>query len=401
MNKLVITQMPIRGKTCLISALTNEKKAVELRIGTEKQQGILGNIYVAQVENIAENIQAAFVQIQKGQRCYLPLKEAAQAIYAGNRKYSAKLCPGDEILVQVNREAMKTKVPSVTTNLNFTGKYLVLTSGDFRFGLSSKLNAADSARLKKWLIERKGENYGLVVRTNAAEASKEELQRELSFLEKQMERVTVYGRSRTCFSVLQESEPFYLSAVRDVYSQELDEIVTDDKKLFARLSEYLTQYQPEDFPKLRLYEDKLLPLYKLFSLETMLEEALKEKIWLKSGGFLVIQPTEAFVSIDVNTGKFTDRKKAEETFRKINLEAAGEIARQLRLRNLSGIILIDFINMENPEHQDELLHVLAKHFRRDPVKTQVIDLTALQIVEVTRKKVRRSLSEEFAALEIL
>lgn len=400
LNKLVITQMPLGNGECLVSALASENRAIELRVGTRTQQGILGNIYVAQVENIARNIQAAFVQIQKGQRCYLPLKEAAQAIYTGNQRHMGELRPGDEILVQVNREAMKTKAPSVTTNLSFTGKYLVLTSGDCRLGLSSKLDAADNVRLRKWLAERKRENYGLVVRTNAAEASKEELLRELSFLEKQLERVAVYGRSRTCFSLLLEAEPFYLSAVRDAYSQELEEIVTDDRELFAGLCEYLAQYQPEDLPKLRLYEDRLLPLYKLFSLERAFNEALREKIWLKSGGFVVIQQTEAFVSIDVNTGKFTDKKKAEETFRKINLEAAGEIARQLRLRNLSGIILIDFINMQNSDHQEELLHVLARHLRKDPVKAQVIDLTALQIVETTRKKVRRSLLEDLTALGI-
>lgn len=381
----------------LLSALLDEKRAVELRPGTDKEQGILGNIYVAQVENLAENIQAAFVQIQKGQRCYLPLKEEKYAIYT-NASHKGSLKPGDQLLVQVNREAIKSKLPSVTTNLNFTGKYLVLTSGNRNLGFSAKLNSEDSRRLKSWLTERKGEGYGLIVRTNAADASKEELLRELDYLEKQLERIISYGVTRSCFSLLKEAEPFYLSSIRDTYSQELSEIVTDDPGLFSSISAYLREYQPADVSKLRLYEDKLLPLYKLYRLETELEEALKERMWLKSGGFLVIQQTEAFVSIDVNTGKFADRKKAEETYRKINLEAAAEISRQLRLRNLSGIILIDFINMNNPDHQEELLHVLAKHFRKDPVKTQVIDLTALQIVEVTRKKTRRSLYEEISVL---
>ena len=125
-----------------------------------------------------------------------------------------------------------------------------------------------------------------------------------------------------------------------------------------------------------------------------MEEIRHEKVWLKSGGFLVIQQTEAFVSIDVNSGKFTGRKKMQETYRKINLEAAGEIARQLQLRNLSGLILIDFINMENPDHQDELFHVLQKHLRRDPVKAKAVDITPLHILEMTRKKVRKPVIEE-------
>ena len=129
-----------------------------------------------------------------------------------------------------------------------------------------------------------------------------------------------------------------------------------------------------------------------------MEEIRHEKVWLKSGGFLVIQQTEAFVSIDVNSGKFTGRKKMQETYRKINLEAAGEIARQLQLRNLSGLILIDFINMENPDHQDELFHVLQKHLRRDPVKAKAVDITPLHILEMTRKKVRKPVIEELREL---
>lgn len=132
----------------------------------------------------------------------------------------------------------------------------------------------------------------------------------------------------------------------------------------------------------------------------VLEEVQKQKVWLKSGGFLVIQQTEAFVSIDVNSGKFTGKKKAEETYRKINLEAAGEIARQLRLRNLSGIILIDFINMENPDHQDELFHVLQKYLRKDSVKAKAVDITPLHILEMTRKKVRRPLSEDLKEISL-
>lgn len=193
---------------------------------------------------------------------------------------------------------------------------------------------------------------------------------ELDMLKKQYEKVAVYGRNRTCFSLLYESEPFYLSAVRDIYGRDLDEIVTDISEMHTKISDYLNEFQPEKLEILNLYQDKLLPLYKLHSLESAIDEICREKIWLKSGGFLVIQQTEAFVSIDVNSGKYTGKKKAEETYRKINLEAAAEIARQLRLRNLSGIILIDFINMQNPDHQDELFHVLQKHLRKTPSNAQ-------------------------------
>ena len=167
-------------------------------------------------------------------------------------------------------------------------------------------------------------------------------------LKKQYEKVAVHGRNRTCYSLLYEAEPFYLAAVRDVYTRDLDEIVTDIPEIHEKIFAYLSEFQPDKLEILKRYQDKLLPLYKLYSLEGVIDEVCHEKIWLKSGGFLVIQQTEAFVSIDVNSGKYTGKKKAEETYRKINLEAAAEIARQIRLRNLSGIILVDFINMEKP-----------------------------------------------------
>ena len=236
--------------------------------------------------------------------------------------------------------------------------------------------------------------FGLIVRTNSGEAEKQEILAELEYLKKRWRRVLDICKTRTCYSLLEKASPFYIQAVRDVYGDTLEEIVTDLPAIFAELGEYLGEYQKEDAEKLRLYEDRLLSLHKLYSLERALDNAAKEKVWLPSGGFLMIQQTEAFVAVDVNTGKYTGKKKQQETYRKINLEAAREIAAQLRLRNLSGIILIDFINLERKEHQEELLNVLKKYLRRDPVHTVLVDMTKLNIVEVTRKKVRKSLAEE-------
>ena len=376
---------------------------MELMLEEKGKKSILGNIYVGQVENIAANIQAAFVMIDPDTRCYLPLSDVKNPVFSSGRTGDAPLRPGDMLLVQVSREAMKGKLPAVTTNLNFTGKYLVLTTGEKKIGFSKKLIQEEKNKLNKWLEEERAvspREYGIVVRTNAGEASKEEFLTELSFLKRLYEKTAVYGRSRTCFSCVYETEPFYMNAVRDTYSKHLDEIVTDIPEVFEHITAYLKEVSHGEENKVRLYEDALLPLYKLYRIGMVLEEVQKQKVWLKSGGFLVIQQTEAFVSIDVNSGKFTGKKKAEETYRKINLEAAGEIARQLRLRNLSGIILIDFINMENPDHQDELFHVLQKHLRKDSVKAKAVDITPLHILEMTRKKVRRPLSEDLKEISL-
>ena len=379
-----------------------EQKVLELRLEPADQKSILGNIYVGQVENLASNIRAAFVRFGDGKKGYLPLSEGENAIFTSGRKGGVSLRPGDELLVQVSRDAMKGKLAALTTNLNFTGKYLVLTTGNKKIGFSAKLSREETAPARKWLtseMEDHERGYGLIVRTNAADAPKEEFLHELEYLKKLYQKVAVTGRNRTCYSLLYEAEPFYLAAVRDIYSRDLEEIVTDIPEIYQRISEYLVDFMPQEQEKLRLYNDSLLLLYKLCRLETALEEIRREKIWLNSGGFLVIQQTEAFVSIDVNSGKYTAKKKAEETYRKINLEAAREIARQLRLRNLSGIILIDFINMENPDHRDELFHVLQKYLRRDPVKSRAVDITPLHILEMTRKKIRRPVTEDIAELE--
>lgn len=387
--------------SCTVAALSEEERIVEIRLESDQEKSILGNIYTGQVENIASNIQAAFVQIEPGKRCYYPLAEAQRAVFSAGRKGNGPLRPGDELLVQVSRDAMKGKLPALTSNLNFTGRYLVLTTGDKKFGLSSKLAQEDRHRLSGWLkeeVERPDKEFGIIVRTNAADASKEEILKELEWLKGRYHKAVVQGRNRTCFSLVLETEPFYVAAVRDAYGRDLDEIITDVPEIREMILGYLEEISPELKEKLRFYQDKLLPLYKLYRVETALDAIQKEKVWLNSGGFLVIQQTEAFVSIDVNSGKYTGKKKMEETFRKINLEAAAEISRQLRLRNLSGIILIDFINMENPDHREELFHVLQKLLRKDPIKSRAIDITPLHILEMTRKKVRRPVIEDIREL---
>lgn len=393
--------MEIHGVPCTVAALSEENRIVEIRLESDQEKSILGNIYTGQIENIASNIQAAFVQIEPGKRCYYPLAEAQRAVFSAGRKGNGPLRPGDELLVQVSRDAMKGKLPALTSNLNFTGRYLVLTTGDKKFGLSSKLSQEDRHRLSGWLkeeAERPDKEFGIIVRTNAADASKEEILKELEWLKGRYHKAVVQGRNRTCFSLVLETEPFYVAAVRDAYGRDLDEIITDVPEIREMILGYLEEISPELKEKLRFYQDKLLPLYKLYRVETALDAIQKEKVWLNSGGFLVIQQTEAFVSIDVNSGKYTGKKKMEETFRKINLEAAVEISRQLRLRNLSGIILIDFINMENPDHREELFHVLQKLLRKDPIKSRAIDITPLHILEMTRKKVRRPVIEDIREL---
>ena len=187
--------------------------------------------------------------------------------------------------------------------------------------------------------------------------------------------------------------------LRNTYTADLTSIITDDPQIYNSLEHYLKENDLQNLSKLRLYQDDLLPLYKLCRLEQEIDLATSRQVWLKSGGYLVIDPTEALTVIDVNTGKYSGKKLRRETLKTINLEAAKEAARQIRLRNLSGIILIDFINMENKENQKELLAFLESRLFADPVKTRLIDMTKLELVEITRKKVYKTLKEQIAALE--
>lgn len=396
MSRLILTHIEYKEQELLTAALEQNGRICQMNFTKAGKKSILGNIYVGKVKNIVKNIHAAFVEIADGVMCYYSMDEKTEPVFT-NPKKDKVLKIGDEIVVQVSREGMKTKLPSVTGNLNFTGRYLVLTSGRKELGFSGKLTGEEKKRLRLLLEENLPENAGIIVRTNSRDAEEDEILKELESLKMRYQELIDRAVSRVCFTLLEESLPEYMQVLQNLYTQNLDEIVTDDKALYHHVLQYMDQYK-NNGTMIRLYEDDLLPLSKLYSLETVLTHALNEKVWLKSGGFLVIQQTEAFISIDVNTGKFNAKKDMQETFRKINLEAAQEIAAQLRLRNLSGIILIDFINMERAEDKEELMQVLQMYLKRDPVKGTVVDMTPLNIVEVTRKKVRKCLYEELKEL---
>lgn len=244
------------------------------------------------------------------------------------------------------------------------------------------------------LETHKNPEFGIVVRTNSQSAGEEQILEELTLLQQQAERIIAKAPHQTCFSCMLKQKPEFITALQNVYTRELEAIVTDDKELYDAMDAFLTEQQPADLEKLRFYEDAQLPLSHCYSLEVKLEDALKERVWLKSGGYLIIQPTEALTVIDVNSGKSEAKKDVQEHYLKVNLEAAAEIAVQLRLRNISGIIVVDFIDMISEENRQLLMEELKKCTRKDPVPVQVVDMTKLNLVELTRKKVKKSLLEQ-------
>jgi len=383
LNKLIFTKL--RGKT--VAVLASPGRILQIEAEPEKETERLGAIYIGKVRNIVKNLGAAFVEYQPGVNGYLSLSE-----WNGPRLLRA----GDEIPVQVTRAAVKTKDAVLSTNLCLTGHYVVLTSQAGKLGISAKIrDGMWRTELKAQWESRSPGDYGLIVRTNAYTAPFETIWEETDLLWKKLHKIYSDAECRTCYSALYRPESFVIQTVSNVRKSETEEIVTDIPEIYEELRQSGLFSDSLSDVRLRLYSDETYPLWALYHLETALDRALSRQVWLKSGGYLVIDPTEAMTVIDVNTGKNTGKKTASETYFNTNLEAASEIAAQLRLRNLSGIILVDFIDMETKEQNRELLSSFRKHLAMDPVKTVLVDMTALGLVEITRKKIKSPLHEQF------
>ena len=357
----------------------------------------IGDIFVAKVMNIVGSIKAAFIDYQKGKHGYLPIDAISNPVLL-NRSFDGRLKAGDEILVQLEKEAVRSKEPVFTSNLSIAGKYCVVTSGNRSKGVSKKCSKPVREQLLNAIPD--DINYGVVIRTNAEELitgdsnSLALLDKECRFLSRQMDSLLNEGIHRTCYSRVWQSPPPYLTMLRDIRNITFSQIITDDNELYDELSAFLKFASPDMLEKLKLYTDNSYPLNKLYCIETKLKELLSTKVWLKSGAYLVIEKTEAMYVIDVNSGKNISKKSNADYILAINLEAAREIMYQLRLRNLTGMIIVDFINMEHAADKEKLLAQLRHDARQDMVKTTIVDMTALELVEITRQKNQKSLAEQ-------
>lgn len=381
---------------------------VELYCDTVKQEHLVGNIYTARVERVADGIGGAFLEIGQNKKCYFRLPKNGQQPVKLSPGHENKLYGGDIILVQITKDAVKTKLPVAEGNVSLTGKYFVLTLGDKRSGVSKKIrDAEERKRLCAIADSYKEEEYGIVVRTNAQGIPKEELEKEFIRLAARYQALMKQVAFSEARSLLYREPPAYITLGKELPEAELTEILTDSPEIYEELCQYYGSDELQGKPaapkahlsniKITLYTDDY-PLEKLYRFDHYFETALQKMVWLSSGGSLVIEPTEAMVVIDVNSGSVTKKKKHnDKIFYEINKEAAAEIARQLRLRNLSGIILIDFINMETKEQRKDLLAFLSEECKKDRVHCQIIDMTALGLVEMIRSKGQKPLHEQMQA----
>lgn len=386
MGRVVIVK---RNNRLLIFLMENGRPASIQTASLLQEEGILGNIYLARIKDIVPGIQAAFADISNEESVFLPLSKAEKLLLA-NRETDGSLKQGDEVVVQITGEAQKTKQPSASAVLSLTGQYCVCSYFGHGIRYSKKLSEEKKRKIRAVIEEadkKMRKKFQFTIRTNAGMLTDfqpliSEMQTFVSFFE----NLTEIYRHRTCFTCFYQTEPEILLQVRKIPLSAYDEIVTDEPQVYSLLTE------KSGSKPVRLYQDSMLSLSKLYSIETHLEEALGKRVWLPCGGYLIIEPTEAMVVIDVNSGKTQIKRKYADTFYyKVNEEAAIEIARQLRLRNYSGMIMVDFINMEKKEDKERLLERLADCLKEDLVHTRLVDMTALGIVEITRKKVSKPL----------
>lgn len=394
MGKIII----IRKENKILLFLMEDKRP-SLIAGIEKteKENILGNIYLAKVKDVIPAMNSAFLSISKEQTVFLPLTKKLKLLSDGRYSKDGMLRQGDEVVVQIAGEAVKTKPPVATGKLTLIGQYVVVDYFGRGIVFSKKLSREAKERIKREIFSQEilsqefsRKSYHFTVRTNAGELEDlTPLFREMMDLIAVFDGITETWQHRTCFSCLYHTESELVKKIQGIPLSSYEEIVTDDDEIYHLLKEAFQGSM------LRLYQDDMLSLSSLYSLETHLKEALAKKVWLPSGGYLVIEPTEAMVVIDVNTGKGSKAKSRENLYLKINLEAAKEIARQLKIRNYSGMIMVDFINMESDDDNKTLLESLDRWLKEDRIYTRLVDMTALGIVEITRKKVSRPLADFF------
>lgn len=409
-NNIIHTQFIVTKHNDGILAVYQKDNRLE-EISYEKDNTAIRvqDIYVGRVIDYPRQLKAAFVEVKKGIKCFLPLNHLSE-------EDASKIHAGDNLLVQVHKEAIKQKDAVLTQNISLPGANVVVSLINHKISFSSTINRKVKELIKSQIGTSINipDGYGVIFRSKVAECingrdllnNKDELDRyfeeintEIKALCSKIHHIKELSLTRTAFTCLYESEPEYLKKLSSCINDYgiPDKIITDDETLYNNLKEYLDVKgitKDTDNIQLELYQDDSFSLFKLFSLNTRINELLQRNVWLNSGSYLVIEQTETLTVIDVNSGKNIIGKDKEEYNLKINIEAAREAIRQIRLRHISGIIIIDFINMAD-NNKNILINELRSLTLNEPIKTRFVDITALGLAEITREKKERLLSDFF------
>ncbi|MGO3833458.1 MAG: Rne/Rng family ribonuclease [Microbacteriaceae bacterium] len=372
---------------------------VEHYVARSSETSLIGNVYLGKVQNVLPSMEAAFVDIGRGRNAVLYSGEVDWSSFDGAqsaRKIENVLSPGDKVLVQVTKDPVGHKGARLTSQVSLPGRFLVYVPGGAMNGISRKLPDTERARLKKILKEVLPDGAGVIVRTAAEGASEDHLTLDVQRLTKQWESIQERSKKDNAPSLLHSESDMLIKIVRDVFNEDFQKMIISGNDTYGVISRYLEQVAPELCERLEHYQDER-DIFDRYRISEQISKALDRKVWLPSGGSLVIDRTEAMTVVDVNTGKFVGSGgNLEETVTKNNLEAAEEIVRQLRLRDIGGIIVVDFIDMVLESNRDLVLRRMVECLSRDRTKHQVAEVTSLGLVQMTRKKLGLGLLESFS-----
>lgn len=386
MSKLIITSY----EHLWIAALYDNNQIISIDAESKHSGPKLDDILIGKIQRVIPNLNAAFVEYQSGMVGYLPLDDQEQFVYVSGKKKNSPI-PGDELLLQISKEPIRSKDAALTPHLCISGTYCVV-----KYKVNGILHFSSKIKDKTWKEEMQQklnlpEGYDITIRTESFNAELAVIQNEIDQLTNQIASLIEIARYRTCYSLIERPSYLYMKYLKAIAKYEIDEVVVDDTTMYDEISRKMSLNSVK-IP-VRFYQDNLVPLKVVYKITTAVEEAFHRRIWLKSGAFLVIDVTEAMVVIDVNSGKFEKKLAKDKMILEINLEAAEEIFRQLRIRNLSGIIMIDFINMNKDEQKKQLMDQLRSMASMESVPTTVVEMTKLDLVELTRKREKRPLYE--------
>ena len=375
----------------------------EIYIERASRRGLVGNIYKGRVCRVLPGMQAAFLEVGLERTAFLHERDIMPVNGAGGgdgaagsgsgSTISELLREGQSVLVQVIKDPLGSKGARLSTNISIPARNLVFMPGSSHVGISQRITDEVERERLKLLVERCAEEFGVggyIVRTVAEGVGEEEIRADMAFLHKLWDSIRERQESEPTGALIHEDMPLAMRIMRDLAGVELEKIRIDSRETYQKVVKFAGKFIPELVPRIEYYPGER-PIFDLYGVEDEIQRALERKVELKSGGYLIIDQTEAMTTIDVNTGAFVGHRNLEETIFKTNLEATQAIARQLRLRNLGGIIIIDFIDMESQDHRDQVLQALEKVLDRDHARTSVTDVSSLGLVEMTRKRTRESL----------
>ncbi len=399
-------------------ALLEGGALVELYIERSADQGIAGSIYKGRVVRVLPGMQAAFVDIGLEKAAFLYVTDVYQGfedleLLMGAREEEGNgpllhdeeeipsldtpfhiedlLHEGQELLVQVSKEPLGSKGARITSHISLPGRHLVLMPMVDHIGVSRRIeNEGERRRLREILQKMKPSGFGLIARTASEAQDESDLAQDLDFLMKMWASIQKRKATSPIPGLVHKDLDITLRAIRDLFSQDVERVVVDSEEEYRKILDFCNAYMPQLKSSIELY-DKDEPLFDYYGIEIEVSRALGRKVWLKSGGYVVIDMTEALTVIDVNTGRYVGKRNLEDTILKANLEAVKEIAYQLRLRNIGGIIIIDFIDMEKESSRDKVFQALTEALKKDKSKTNILKISEFGLVEMTRKRTRESL----------